>query len=100
MKINGKTSNLTGNVGIEKAKAKIAITSEIPLSKRFDFGFRSIHDSILRIFFFRYMKYLTKKFLKKHELRDWLRVIANAKDSYELRYFNVNQEENEGEDQA
>jgi len=79
MKINGKTSNLTGNVGIEKAKAKISVTSEVPLSKR-------------------YMKYLTKKFLKKHELRDWLRVIANSKDAYELRYFNINQEENEGEE--
>ncbi|CAF1182418.1 unnamed protein product [Rotaria sp. Silwood1] len=81
MKINGKTSNLAGNVAIEKSKAKISVTSEIPLSKR-------------------YMKYLTKKFLKKHELRDWLRVIANSKDSYELRYFNINQEENEGEGEA
>ncbi|CAF0734258.1 unnamed protein product [Adineta steineri] len=81
MKINGKTSNLTGNVAVEKAKSKISVTSEIPLSKR-------------------YMKYLTKKFLKKHELRDWLRVIANSKDSYELRYFNINQEENEGENEA
>ncbi|CAF2643568.1 unnamed protein product [Rotaria sp. Silwood2] len=79
MKINGKTSNLTGVVGIEKAKAKISVTSEVSLSKR-------------------YMKYLTKKFLKKHELRDWLRVIANSKDAYELRYFNINQEENEGEE--
>ena len=35
MKINGKTSNLTGNVHIEKAKAKISITSDIPLSKRY-----------------------------------------------------------------
>jgi len=34
MKINGKTSNLTGNVSVDKAKAKIAITSEVPLSKR------------------------------------------------------------------
>lgn len=34
MKINGKTANLAGNVGIEKAKAKISITSENPLSKR------------------------------------------------------------------
>jgi len=81
MKINGKTSNLPGNVVVEKAKTKITVTSEVPLSKR-------------------YMKYLTKKYLKKHELRDWLRVIANSKDSYELRYFNINQEENEGEDEA
>jgi len=34
MKINGKTSNLTGNVGIDKVKAKISVTSEVPLSKR------------------------------------------------------------------
>jgi hypothetical protein len=34
MKINGKTSNLTGSVGIEKAKARISVTSEVPLSKR------------------------------------------------------------------
>lgn len=35
MKINGKTSNLSGNVSIEKAKAKISVTSEVPLSKRY-----------------------------------------------------------------
>jgi len=35
MKINGKTSNLSaGNVNVEKAKAKITVTSDIPLSKR------------------------------------------------------------------
>ena len=37
----------------------------------------------------RYLKYLTKKYLKKNNLRDWLRVVANTKTSYELRYFNV-----------
>ena len=37
------------------------------------------------------MKYLTKKYLKKHNVRDWLRVIASSKDRnvYELRYFNI-----------
>jgi large subunit ribosomal protein L22e len=95
MKINGKTSNLAENVGVEKAKAKISVTSKVPLSKRYDF----IYFPYFRILLsFSYMKYLTKKFLKKHELRDWLRVIANSKDTYELRYFNINQEENEGEE--
>ena len=28
----------------------------------------------------RYLKYLTKKFLKKHNVRDWLRVIASNKE--------------------
>lgn len=53
-------------------KTKITVTSEVPMSKR-------------------YLKYLTKKFLKKHNVRDWLRVIASNKDRsvYELRYFNI-----------
>ena len=45
----------------------------------------------------RYLKYLTKKYLKKNNLRDWLRVVASDKDSYELRYFQINNEEEEDE---
>lgn len=50
--------------------------------------------------FFRYLKYLTKKYLKKHNVRDWLRVIASNKDRnvYELRYFNIAENEGEEED--
>jgi len=49
---------------------------------------------------FRYLKYLTKKYLKKHNVRDWLRVIAANKDRnlYELRYFNIAENEGEEED--
>lgn len=43
-----------------------------------------------RVFFcFRYLKYLTKKYLKKNNLRDWLRVVASGADKYELRYFQI-----------
>lgn len=31
----------------------------------------------------------TKKFLKKQQLRDWLRVVSTSKGVYELRFFNV-----------
>jgi hypothetical protein len=49
---------------------------------------------------FRYLKYLTKKYLKKHNVRDWLRVIASNKDRnvYELRYFNIADQDAEEED--
>src|SRR5688572_18545660 len=47
-------------------------------------NFNSYHSQ-----FARYLKYLTKKYLKKNNLRDWLRVVASGKDSYELRYFQV-----------
>jgi len=42
----------------------------------------------------RYLKYLTKKFLKKAALRDYIRVIATPK-GYHLRYFNFHQDEEE-----
>lgn len=50
--------------------------------------------------FRRYLKYLTKKYLKKHNVRDWLRVISSNKDRsvYELRYFNIAENEGEEED--
>lgn len=45
------------------------------------------------IFSFRYLKYLTKKYLKKNNLRDWLRVVASDKETYELRYFQISQDD-------
>ncbi|CAA6662023.1 unnamed protein product [Spirodela intermedia] len=68
---------LGDSVTVSRDKNKITVTSEGPFSKR-------------------YLKYLTKKYLKKHNVRDWLRVIASNKDRsiYELRYFNI--AENEG----
>lgn len=56
--------------------------------------------SVLSACLFRYLKYLTKKYLKKHNVRDWLRVIASNKDRnvYELRYFNIAENEGEEED--
>ena len=48
----------------------------------------------------RYLKYLTKKFLKKNNLRDYIRVVATSKTAYELRYFQINtaDEEESGEE--
>ena len=80
IKVAGKTNNFGKELTMERVKTKIAITSEIPFSKR-------------------YLKYLTKKYLKKNNLRDWLRVVASAKDSYELRYFQINNEESDDEDE-
>lgn len=48
----------------------------------------------------RYLKYLTKKFLKKNQLRDWLHVVASDKQTYQLRYFNIGQDEETEETEA
>lgn len=53
---------------------------------------------IIILFFLRFV-YRTKKFLKKQQLRDWLRVVSTAKGVYELRFYNVvNDEADEDED--
>merc|ERR1712071_503231 len=79
IKVNNKVGNLGGNVHVDLVKNKITVTTEIQFSKR-------------------YLKYLTKKYLKKNNLRDWLRVVANEKNCYELRYFNINNEEDDDDD--
>ncbi|KAK1938561.1 putative 60S ribosomal L22e protein [Babesia divergens] len=73
IKVDGKTGNLGSSVTVTREKNKIHITAEIPFSKR-------------------YIKYLTKKYLKKQQLRDFLRVVATKEHSYELRYFQINDE--------
>ncbi|XP_031496502.1 60S ribosomal protein L22-2-like [Nymphaea colorata] len=81
IKIGGKTGVLGDTITITREKNKINVTAETAFSKR-------------------YLKYLTKKYLKKHNVRDWLRVIASNKDRsvYELRYFNIAENEAEEED--
>ena len=70
IKVNGKTGQLTGVVGISSEGTKITVETSEKFSKR-------------------YLKYLAKKFLKKTGVRDWLRVVATNPTTYELRYFNV-----------
>lgn len=41
----------------------------------------------------------TKKFLKKQQLRDWLRVVSTSKGVYELRFFNVQDEDADDDDE-
>ena len=40
----------------------------------------------------------TKKFLKKNQLRDWLRVVSTSKGVYELKFFNIVNDAEEEED--
>nr|PNR38032.1 hypothetical protein PHYPA_021143 [Physcomitrium patens] len=81
LRLMGKAGVLGSEVSISRDKNKISVISESSFSKR-------------------YLKYLTKKYLKKHNVRDWLRVIASNKDRnvYELRYFNIADNEAEEED--
>ena len=72
IKIGGKTGVLGNqvNVALDESGNFVVVTVTIPFSKR-------------------YLKYLTKKFLKKQKLRDHIRVIATTKDGYYLKYYPI-----------
>ena len=76
IKVDGKTGNLGSNITVTKEKDTLVVESKIDLSKR-------------------YLKYLTKKYLKKQSMREYLRVVATSKNTYELRYLQVDNEEAE-----
>ena len=79
IKTEGQTNNFKHNVVLERNKNKITVTSLLPFSKR-------------------YLKYRSKKYLKKNNLRDWLRVVSIDKETYELRYFQINNEDDDDDD--
>jgi len=80
IKVEGKTGNLGDHVSISTDGGKIIVTAHLDFSKR-------------------YLKYLTKKYLKKMGVREFLRVVAsNEKDkkfTYQLKYFKVPNQDDE-----
>ncbi|KAF9893048.1 60S ribosomal protein L22 [Aspergillus nanangensis] len=81
IKVEGRVGNLGDKVTISQAsEGKIEVVAHIPFSGR-------------------YLKYLTKKYLKKQQLRDWLRVVSTSKGVYELRFYNVVNEEGEEDEE-
>ena len=43
----------------------------------------------------RQLKYLSRKFLKMQQLRNFLRIVSSSEMSYEVKFFNFNKEEDE-----
>ena len=74
IKVENKTGNLGSSVTVAMDKDNLTVESKIPFSKR-------------------YLKYLTKKYLKQQDLKEFLRVISINKNAYELRYFKIQNEE-------
>ncbi|CDM33842.1 hypothetical protein DTO013E5_1587 [Penicillium roqueforti] len=81
IKVEGRVGNLGENVVISQiGEGRIEVVAHIPFSGR-------------------YLKYLTKKYLKKQQLRDWLRVVSTSKGVYELRFYNVVNDEAEDDEE-
>jgi len=73
IKINNKTGQLTQqNVVLSRDRTKLTVASPAEL------GFSK-----------RQLKYLAKRYLKKQQLKNYLRVVAASKNSYEMRYYQL-----------
>lgn len=82
IKIQGKAGNLGNKVLLRRAKGNILVTvkSGTKVGKR-------------------YLKYLTKKYLKKNSLRDFLHIITTKRNAYALKYYNIAAEEGEKQEE-
>ncbi|KKY15610.1 putative 60s ribosomal protein l22 [Phaeomoniella chlamydospora] len=81
IKVEGRVGNLGDTITISQAgEGKVEVVAHIPFSGR-------------------YLKYLTKKYLKKNQLRDWLRVVSVSKGVYQLRFYNVADDDAEEDDE-
>jgi len=79
IKVDGKKGNLGTAVTLSTTNTALTLNSDIPFSKR-------------------YLKYLTKKYLKKVKIAEYLRVVATEKTKYELKYLKIHNDE-EGEEE-
>eukprot|EP00753_Platysulcus_tardus_P001136 PLAT11091.1.p1 GENE.PLAT11091.1~~PLAT11091.1.p1 ORF type:complete len:115 (+),score=43.30 PLAT11091.1:105-449(+) len=70
IKVDGKLNNLGENVVVRLNGSRLVVQARPPFSKR-------------------YLKYLTKKYLKKQDIRDYLRVVSVPGGGYEVRYFKL-----------
>ena len=75
---------------IKRDGSKITVATEVAFQKRFAACMAHQPLCSRRA---SYLKYLTKKFLGKHSLRDYLRVVATKKDAYEIKYYGISNEE-------
>ena len=73
IKVKGNTGHLGESVKVTSDEKKVNVKVDISFSKR-------------------YLKYLTKKYLKRHSLREFLYVISTNKNAYQIKYFNIQQD--------
>lgn len=74
VKVDGKLGNFGSNIQLTTDNDKVTLLSSAPFSKR-------------------YLKYLTKKYLKKVKIADYLRVVAADKHTYQVRYLKIHNAE-------
>ena len=79
IKVEGVPGNLGNKISITEDGNKVIIVSSTNFSGK-------------------YLKYLSKRYLKKNQIRDWIRFISVRRNQYQLQFYSVAEDE-EGEDE-
>ncbi|KAJ9457103.1 60S ribosomal protein L22 [Diplonema papillatum] len=80
LKIEGKTGQLGDKVKITVENDTIVITAfKVLFAKR-------------------YLKFLTRKFLRQEKLKEYVRLVSTCKRDYQLRYYNIHLDEEAAEE--
>ncbi|CCH60749.1 hypothetical protein TBLA_0D02450 [Henningerozyma blattae CBS 6284] len=79
IKVEGAVGNLGNAISVEEDGSIVTIVSTAKFSGK-------------------YLKYLTKKYLKKNQLRDWIRFVSTKQNQYRLAFYQVAPEEEEDEE--
>lgn len=79
IKVDGHISNLGDDILVTaEGNNKVVVVSNIKFSGK-------------------YLKYLTKRYLKKNQIRDWIRFVSVKQNQYQLQFYAVADEEDDEE---
>lgn len=78
IKVEGVVGNLGNDIVVEESNNVVTVVSTTKFSGK-------------------YLKYLTKKYLKKNQIRDWIRFVSIKQGTYKLTFYSVEAEEEDEE---
>ncbi|ODV98268.1 hypothetical protein PACTADRAFT_31670 [Pachysolen tannophilus NRRL Y-2460] len=80
IKIDGRVGNLGNDISVTEEGSKIVVVSTAKFSGK-------------------YLKYLSKRYLKKNQIRDWIRFVSVKKNTYQLTFYSVAGDEEEEDEE-
>lgn len=79
IKVDNTVGNLGNSITVTEENQKIVVVSTTKFSGK-------------------YLKYLSKRYLKKNQIRDWIRFVSVKKNTYQLQFYSVAVSDNEDEE--
>jgi large subunit ribosomal protein L22e len=80
IKVEGIPGNLGNSISITEEGNKVVVVSNTKFSGK-------------------YLKYLTKRYLKKNQIRDWIRFVSVKQNQYQLQFYSVADDEEEEDEE-